>query len=362
MNDFEQRQRAATSRCTDTVFWRRSRPSETLAALAQACEDLGVETWDHYGSTGAVAQLEAEVADLLGKPAAVFLPSGIMAQQAVLRVWCDTMGSRRVALPDLSHLIGHEADGPRLVHDLRLEFLTTGRAVATAGDLEAIPGLLGAALVEMPLRDAGCLLPTWDELVALSESAHERGVPLHLDGARMWESQPFYDRPLAEIAGLFDSVYVSFYKGLGAMAGACVAADSDVVEELRLWRKRMGGTLFAMTPYAVGALVGLREEVPRMGEYLATARRMAEALSARGLTVHPQEPHICTFEVYADGVAADVNERLVAFMERTGLQLSSPWRDTDVPGKIVNELACYAAATTHDPDQVAGWFLEVLRG
>ena len=356
------RYRSAVRASARTVFWRRRTPADTLADLAAGCAELGVDDWDRYGETGAVEQLERQVAELLGKPAAVFLPSGIMAQQAVLRVWCDRRGSLRVALPELSHLVHHEADGPRLLHGLRLEHLTEGRVVPTAQDLAGVPGLLGAAMVELPLRDAGCLLPTWEALVELSGAARDRGVPFHLDGARLWESQPFYDRPLSEIAVLFDSVYVSFYKGLGAMAGACLVADAEVVDEVRLWRTRMGGTLFGMTPYAVGALLGLRRELPRMGEYLATARGLAASFAARGFRVHPEVPHTCTFEVYADGRADEVNERLVAFVERTGVQLSGLWRQTDDPGTVVAELACYADATTFDADEVAGWFAEVVHG
>ena len=358
--DLAERYQAAVRASTRWVFWRRTTPADAFEDLAQACRDLGLDEWDRYGSTGAVARLESEVAELLGKPAAVFLPSGIMAQQAVLRVWCERRGSLRVALPELSHLVHHEADGPRLVHGLRLEHLTEGRRVPLAADLERIPGLLGAAMVELPLRDAGCLLPSWEELSELSGSARARGVPFHLDGARLWESQPFYGRPLDEVAALFDSVYVSFYKGLGAMAGACVAADQDVADELRLWRTRMGGTVFTMTPYALGGLVGLRTELPRMAEYLAGARAMAEALTARGLRVQPAVPQTCTFEVYADGRADDVNERLVGFVERTGVQLSPLWRQTDDPGTVVTELACYADAAAVDPAQVATWFAEVV--
>ena len=137
-------------------------------------------------------------------------------------------------------------------------------------------------------------------------------MPLHLDGARLWESQPFYDRPLAEIAGLFDSVYVSFYKGLGAQAGAVRRRRPRTWStSCGSWRKRMGGTLFAMTPYAVGGLLGLRDELPRMGEYADWARSLAAALPSRGLRVHPAVPGMCTFEVYADGVAEEVNERLL---------------------------------------------------
>lgn len=359
---FADRFRDASRACDRTVFWRMTRPSDDLARLAAACEELGIDEWDRYGTRGAVSMLEARVAELLGKPAAVFLPSGTMAQQAVLRIWCDRSGSRRVALPELSHLVHHEEDGPRRLHGLEWEFLTHGRRTPVATDLEAVPGQPGAALTELPLRDAGCLLPTWDDLVGLSAAAREGGVPLHLDGARLWESQPFYDRPHADIAALFDSVYVSFYKGLGAQAGACVAADEDVVDELRTWRARMGGTLFGMTTYAVGALLGLRDELPRMGEYADWARSLAAALPGRGLRVHPAVPGTCTFEVYADGVADEVNERLLDFMAAERTQLCGPFRQTDDPGTVVTELTCYAAATGHDPEVVADWLAGVVGG
>ncbi len=79
-----------------------------------------------YAERGAVAQLEQEVAELLGKPAAAMFPSGIMAQQAALRVWCDRAGSTRVGIPELSHLLQHEDDGPRLLHGFRFEHVSTG--------------------------------------------------------------------------------------------------------------------------------------------------------------------------------------------------------------------------------------------
>jgi threonine aldolase len=360
-DDFQDRYRIASEAARQTVTWRRETPAEHFGRLAEAADELDLG-WDVYGARGAVAMLEEQVADLLGTEAAVMLPSGVMGQQAMLRVWCDRAGSTRVALPDLSHLLHHEADGPRLVHGLRFEHLTTGSRVATADDLAEIPGDLGAVLVELPLRDAGCLLPSWEQLQALSEAARTRGVALHLDGARLWESLAHYDRPPAEIAGLFDSVYVSLYKGLGAMSGAVVATDSGAAAELRLWRTRMGGTLMRMTPYAVGGLLGLRDQLPRMADYRDWARDLARELTGRGLRVHPAEPHISTFLVYADGSADEINARLLAFVERESTVLSFPFRDSDVPGVAVVEVAYYAAALDFEPAQVADWFLEVVQG
>lgn len=361
MTDLAQRLRAASAACTRSAIRDpKASPAVTFAALARACEELGVE-WDTYGEGGVVERLEVEVAGLLGQPAAVFFPSGVMGQQAALRVWCERTGSRRVALPDRSHLLVHEEDGPRLLHDFRFEHLTVGPRTATAADLRALPAGLGAVLLELPLRDAGCRLPSWEELVDLAEAARELDVPLHVDGARIWESQPFYGRPLAEIAAVADSVYVSFYKALSAPAGAAVAAPEDVAEELRLWRRRMGGTLYRLAPYAAAALVGLRDQLPRMGEYVAWAQSFASALVDEGLRVEPDPPQTNTFLVFAPGDADEVNERLLAFMERELLQPCGAWRAADVPGWVVTEMAVQSASLEHDPATVAGWWREIVR-
>lgn len=353
MTELQDRFRAASA-SAETIFWRPpSTPAAMFGALAAFAEEHAIE-WDRYGERGAVAQLESDVAELLGKPAAVMFPSGIMAQQATLRAWCDRSGSRRVALPDLSHLVHHEQDGPRRVLDLELEWLTTGRQTPTAEALAAIGGRLGAAMVELPLRDAGCLLPTWGELVELSAAARERGVPLHADGARIWESVPHWDRTLVEAADLVDSMYVSLYKGLGGSSGALVVCPEDLAGELRSWRARMGGTIFSMTTAAVGGLMGLREHLSKFGDYRAWAIDLAAALHEHGISTFPEVPHIATFLAYAPGTADEVNERVVAFAEQRGIVPSGLWRDTEVPGWVETELTCYESAINRDPAEVAG--------
>lgn len=336
-------------------------PAQMFRDLAAFADEHDI-AWDRYGERGAVAQLEREVADLLGKPAAVMFPSGVMAQQATLRAWCDRSASRRVAVPDLSHLVRHENDGPRRVLGLELEWLTTGRETPTAESLARVGGRLGAAVVELPLRDAGCLLPTWDELVELSAAARERGVPLHADGARIWESVAHWDRTLAEAAGLFDSMYVSLYKGLGGSSGALVVCPEDLAGELRAWRQRMGGTIFSMTTAAVGGLMGLREHLGRFADHRAWAIELAAELAARGIRTVPDVPHIATFLVHAPGVAEEVNGRVVARAEREGVVVSGLWHASDVPGWVETELTCYEPALVHAPAEVAAALAEVLAG
>ena len=165
MSELDERFRSAALACDDTVVWHARRgPAETLRLMADAADELGIDEWDRYGQDGAVGRLEAHLAELLGKPAAVFFVSGVMAQQAALRVWCERRRSQRVAIPDLAHQLRHETDGPRLLQGFRFETLTEGWETATAERLEKIPavGDLGAVQLELPLREAGCLLPSWE--------------------------------------------------------------------------------------------------------------------------------------------------------------------------------------------------------
>jgi threonine aldolase len=311
----------------------RDTPADELRTVVDEVRGLDdPRAWDRYGESGPVELLEQQICRLLGKPAAAMFPSGIMAQQSVLRVLCDESGSRRVALPGLSHLLVHELDGPQLLHGFGYERLTTGPSVPRVCDLQDTPGRLGAVVLELPLRDGGYLLPSWDELESFSRACRERDVPLHFDGARIWESQPHLGHGLADIAELADTVYVSFYKGLGGLAGAAVCGPADVVAAARRWRTRLGGTLFTLMPYALSALRGLREELPRVPDYHARAQELAAALPSRGIRVFPEPPHTNAFRLFAPVPHAELNERIVAFMEREHTAVTSLWQPADVPG------------------------------
>jgi threonine aldolase len=220
-----------------------------------------------------------------------FLPSGTMAQQSVLRVHADRRGRKTVIFHPMCHLEQHEGEAYQRLHGL------TGRTAGhldrllTLGDLAAIAEAPAALLIELPQRDLGGQQPDWEDLQAQLGWARDRGAATHLDGARLWESAAGYGRPPAEIAALFDTVYVSFYKGIGALPGCCVAGPADIVAEVREWRHRMGGTLFALWPNAASALSCLRRRLPLMPGYLAHARAIAAALGdVAGIRVVPDPP------------------------------------------------------------------------
>jgi threonine aldolase len=306
---------------------------ERLAALATdsgARYDLD-ESADMYGD-GVVAELERRVADLLGFPAAAFFPTGTMAQQAALRAWAGRTGNPVVALHPLAHPEVHELDALSVVSGLRTVHTNDEPRPPTADEVRNVAEPFGTLMLELPLRDAGFVLPSWDALVSVVEAARERDAVVHFDGARLWECATHFGRPLAEIAGLADSVYVSFYKSLGGMSGAMLVGPEGMVEEARTWRHRYGGQVFQQFPAALAALAGLERELPRLPSYVAHARVVAGAV-AEGLgasevpwfRVHPQVPHTHQFQVWLPYTAEVLNEASVRQAEETKVALFRRW-------------------------------------
>jgi threonine aldolase len=246
---------------------------------------------DRYGDGGVVTELEERIASLLGKPAAVFLPSGTMAQQAVLRVHADQRQRRSVLFHPRCHLDVHEGRGYQRLHQLTGRPVGDRHRLLSAADLAAVAEPPAALVVELPQRDLGGQQPSWADLAAQVDWAREHGAAAHLDGARLWESAAGYGRAPADIAGLFDTVYVSFYKGLGALPGCCVAGPDGIIGQVREWRHRMGGTLFGLWPNAASALTCLDRRLPLMPRYLAHAQAIADALrGVPGVQVIPDPP------------------------------------------------------------------------
>ena len=246
---------------------------------------------DRYGEGGVVADLEAAIAGILELPAAVYLPSGTMAQQSALRVHADRRGRRTVVFHPECHLDRHEGQALERLHGLLGRPTGDRNRLLELSDLDAVAEPPAALLIELPQRDLGGRLPFWADLQAQTAWARDRGAAAHLDGARLWEAAAGYGRSPAELASLFDTTYVSFYKGLGALPGCCLAGPEDVVAEVREWRKRMGGTLFGLWPGAASALTCLRRRLPLMPAYLARAREIADAVrDLPGVTVVPDPP------------------------------------------------------------------------
>jgi threonine aldolase len=265
---------------------------------------------DRYGEGEFVEDFERRVADLLGQEAAALVPSGTMAQQIALRIHCDRRGVDTVAFHPTCHLELHEHGGYAHLHGLKAELIGDRDRLIELADLEALHAPVGALLLELPQRETGGRLPEWDDLVAQVEWARSRGAATHLDGARIWEAGPYYERPHAEIAALFDTVYVSLYKGLGGFAGSVLAGPSEVIAEARVWRRRHGGTLLNLFPFAAAAQPGLDALVGQMPRFLEHARAIAAALrELPGVDVVPDPPQTSLFHLHLRGDRDALRER-----------------------------------------------------
>ncbi|MYS20099.1 L-threonine aldolase [Streptomyces sp. DvalAA-14] len=373
--DQETARRVAAVRGCARVLGGRGRPGvrEAMARLAAvAAEFAGADDLPDVYGDGLVAEVERQVAAQLGTQDAAFFPTGTMAQQVALRSWAGRTGSDVVALHPLAHPEVHERGALGVVSGLRTVYPTREPRMANAEEIRAFEEPFGTLMVELPLRDAGFVLPTWDELVATVAAARERDAVVHFDGARLWECPSHFGKPLAEIAGLADSVYVSFYKSLEGVSGAALGASAEVIAEAKAWRHRYGGLLFQQYPTALSALAGLRDELPRLPSYVAhaepVARALREGFAEAGLDwprVHPERPHTHQFQLWLPYPAEALNEASVrqAEQDRVSLFGRGQFRAPGLPGLSMIEVTVAADAlewTEQDVRDAAGSFARHL--
>ncbi len=317
-------------------------PADWVAAMAASPHlALGL---DSYSAGPAIARLEDKVAGLLGKPAGLWFPKGVTAQQAVLKVHAARAGRQAVAIHPKSHIAIDEAGALERLAGLTAVRVGTDHRPFTVADLDKAAEPLAAVVVELPLRRSAFQAPTWPDLVAMSDWARARNAAFHLDGARIWEVQPWYGRPLAEIAGLADSVYVSLYKGLGGLGGCVLAGSAEVIEQARPWRARYGGDLPTAFPMIVTALDGLETVLPTMGDYHRRAVELAAAIDAApGLRAFPNPPHGNAFQVHFEVPAAALGAAVLAEAEAAGTWLFNAVEPGLLPDRASGELNVGAA-------------------
>jgi threonine aldolase len=338
--------------------WAAPRPPREI--LRDLAERAGEDRADGYGEGGAVERLEKRVADLLGKEAALLFPSGTMAQQIALRIHCHRAGSRTVAFHPQCHLEVHEEKGYEHLHGLRPRLVGDRNRLATLDDLEKVAEPVGALLLELPQRDLGGQLPTWGDLAAQVEWARSRGAAAHLDGARVWQCEPFYGRSFAEIAALFDTVYVSLYKDLLGLGGCLLAGAADVVAEAKTWRVRHGGRVASLYPYALAGERGLDEVLPLIPSYVEKAREIGAALaSVDGVDVLPDPPQVAMLHVFVRGELERVRDAVAAIAEERQVMIGG-FGSTPLPLVQRTELAVGASTMEVPTDEIAELYAEVV--
>ena len=229
-------------------------PREYAVLLDQATKRAGF-TPDNYSRGGAVEALEAKFAARLGKEAAIFLPTGTLANHLAVR---KLAGSRpRVLVQAESHLYNDTGDGAQALSGLTLLPLAPGETGFTLDEAKAwaartaggrVESRIGVLSIESPVRRQQHRFFDFDEMVRLCDWAREQGIRRHLDGARLFNLPQHTGRSVKEYAALFDTVYVSVWKHFNGATGAMLAGDASFIEGLYHTRRMFGGALPAAWP------------------------------------------------------------------------------------------------------------------
>jgi threonine aldolase len=335
-------------------------PAETLRRAAAWCEENAVQH-DVYGGGKVIADFEEKIAQELGKQAAAFMPSGIMAQLIAARIWCEQQDVKRIGLHASSHLIGHEEQAFEALFGLHGVVIGDAQKIITAEDLKRVAEPLACLFIELPMRELGGVLPNWEELEALKRSASDLGIMLHMDGARLWESRAFYQRSYAEISEGFDSVYVSLYKGIGGVAGAILAGDASFIANAKLWRRRMGGTLPRMSPMIATAAMRFDERLAILEQCFERTKALAKSLAGiAGIRILPATPQCNMMHVFFDRpreALLDARDKVAA---EDGVWLLGWARDADTPGFSRTELYIGDNALEISDDHAADLFRKLM--
>ena len=277
---------------------------------------------DSYGSSDWFAGAERTMARMLAQESALFFPTGAMAQQLALRLHCERAESERFAMHPTCQLEINEHHAYRYLHRLEAVLVGEPYECLRASDLAELNTDVAALVVELPMRQLGGLAPTFADLEALLDTARSACLRLHLDAARLLEVCPFYERDAAALAGMFDTVYLSCYKGLGGLGGAILAGSEETIEWMRPWRRRQGGEVKIMTPYLASAMQNLDEHLLRVGDWWQRAKAIAAMFNQQpGLSTRPLVPQCNMFHLDFAYTAETILAARDRVLEKTGVWL-----------------------------------------
>jgi len=282
---------------------------------------------EQKGEDPTVNHLQEMVAELLGKEAALFLPSGTMCNQIAIKLHCRP--GDEVLLDKTAHPLNSEAGGPAVLAGAIVHGLPGERGVFTAEQVKAAvrPATryqpkTRLVSVEQTANMAGGTVWPLQAIQAVCTVARERQLYTHMDGARLMNAVVATGIPARKYAAEFDSSWIDLSKGLGAPVGAVLTGNKDFILEAWQWKQRLGGAMRQAGIIAAGGVYALRHHVERLAEDHANAKVLAEGLAGiRGIGLNPKEveTNIVIFDI--SGTSLTTAEVLNRFLEQ-GLRMS----------------------------------------
>ncbi|HEU5265655.1 MAG TPA: GntG family PLP-dependent aldolase [Jatrophihabitans sp.] len=268
---------------SDTV----SRPTPQMR-LAMAQAEVGD---DVYGEDPTVNALEARVAQLLGKQAGLFVPSGSLGNQLGLRLLVAP--GQELLCDTVAHVARAELGAAAVFSGITFRTWSATRGLLDVDAVRALaapdagPHLVSTAAiaVENTHNFGGGTIQDPAQVRAVQELAREHGLGMHLDGARLWNAHVATGTPLRELATGFDTVSVCLSKGLGAPVGSVLVSSAERIAQARVWRKRYGAGMRQVGILAAAGQYALDHHVDRLADDHARARRLAAAVGVDPATV-----------------------------------------------------------------------------
>lgn len=291
---------------------------------------LAAEVGDEQsGSDPTVWALCDMVAEMLGKEAAVFMPSGTMCNQVAVATHCRP-GDEILAHQD-AHIQSSEAGGPGAISGVLIRGLEGPRGIFSAETLKAAIRPVNRYAppqrlveVEQTANKGGGACWQVAELRAVADVAHAHGMKVHMDGARLLNAAVALGVPASDIVADCDTVWLDFTKGLGAPLGAILAGTSDFIGDAWRWKQRLGGSMRQAGMNAAACIYSLQHNVARLAEDHANAAALARGLAQiPGITVETPETNLVFFDTTGTGMTS---AELAARLAEHGVTMSTPDR------------------------------------
>ena len=299
---------------SDTV----TKPSEKMRA-AMAAVEVGDGV---FRQDPTVNRLQERAAEIFEKEAALFVPTGSMGNEIAVKL--HTKPGQEIIIEERGHVLNYELGAASLISGVTIRAVKsadgsghlTWDEIRPALHIDSPYWVTRTALIclENTHNFAGGSVMSGKDCSEVCERAQAVGLPVHMDGARIFNASVALNESVAELTRHCDSVMCTLSKGLGAPAGSILLGPKDFIEEARIWRKRLGGGMRQIGILAAAGLIALEEGPRRLHEDHENARRLAEGLSAiDGISVDPTtvQTNIVIFDISGTGLSStDICSRL----------------------------------------------------
>lgn len=334
---------------------------EEFSRIADYCRENNFVA-DVYGAGDLINSFEKKVAELTGFESACFMPSGTMAQQIALKIYAEKSKNKSFAIHPTSHLELHEQHAYAHLSNLESVIIGDKNRQLSSRDIKELYEAVSAVIVELPAREIGGQLPVWEELEKIKEATKERNIFLHVDGARLWETKAFYKKGYRDICRNIDSLYVSFYKGVGALTGAMLLGNAAFIKESRVWLRRFGGNLYQLHPYVASAAMRFDHALERLPAYAERAIEVYEILkNIEGISFCPDPPQVNLFHLYFNASAEKLIEARDKIAGEDKIWVANSFQKTALENLSYSEIYVGEGLLQIEDDVLSRTFTKLVR-